>query len=151
MHLLTKSSIWHCSFSISLQFLVKKDMSSFRHYLSFLHNFYNCIITIPRLFFELHCCCVTPFNSYFLPPIIVLSIGNFTYKFSQLNCQLFWISLTEWSVILELLLVPVSLQRFHIDNSLYTSNLELRLQLTSYLNNFLILLYLLWHWNLKYS
>ena len=58
MHLLTKSSIWHCSFQISLQLLVKKDTSSFRHYLSFLHNFYNCIITIPPLFFELHCCSV---------------------------------------------------------------------------------------------
>ena len=66
-----------------------------------------------------------------------------------MNCQLSWISLTEWSLILELLLVPVSLHCFHIDNSLYTSNLELRLQLTSYLNNFLILLYLLWHRNLN--
>ena len=58
MQLLTKSSIWHYSFQISSHLLVKKDIRSFQHYLSFLHDFYDCIITIPPPFFELHCCCV---------------------------------------------------------------------------------------------
>ena len=88
LHLLTKSSIWHCSFQISSQLLVKKDITSFQHYLSFLHKFYDCIITIPPPFFELHCCSVMTWhwasqmacNSLQLilfPPITVFSIGNF--------------------------------------------------------------------------
>ena len=39
MHLLTKSFICHCSFQITLHLLVKTDISSFRHYLPFLHTF----------------------------------------------------------------------------------------------------------------
>ena len=54
MHLLTKSSTWHRSFPTSLYLFVKKDISSFQQYLSFLHNFYHYyIITIPTLFYEL--------------------------------------------------------------------------------------------------
>ena len=88
-YLLTKSSIWNCSFQISSQLLVKKNIRSFRHYFSFLHNFYDCIITIPPPFFELHCCSVVTWhwisrmvcNSLQLIlflPITVFSIGNFT-------------------------------------------------------------------------
>ena len=58
MHLLTKSSMWHCSLQISSQLLVKMDISSFGHYLLFLHNFYGYIITIPPPFLELHWCSV---------------------------------------------------------------------------------------------
>ena len=58
IYLLTKSFIWHCTFQISTHLLVKKDISRFRHNLSFLYYFYDCIITIPPPFFELHCCSV---------------------------------------------------------------------------------------------
>ena len=47
-----------CSFQISLHLLLKKDISNFRHYLSFLYTFFDCIITILPPFFEFHCCCV---------------------------------------------------------------------------------------------
>ena len=136
MHLLTKSSIWHCSFQTS-HLLVKKDISSFRHYLSFLHTFCDCIITVPSRLFEFHCCCVMIWhwasrivcNSSIhtfclLYPVTGISL---VYKFFQLSFQLFWIFLTGWSVILEPLLLPVSLQRFNVDYSSYTSNLELHL------------------------
>ena len=101
LHLLTKFSIWNYSFQISWQLVVKKNTRGFWHYLSFLHNFYDCIITIPTLFFELHCCSVVTWhwaswmvcNSLQLilfPPITVFFIGNsLAYKVFQLGSQLF--------------------------------------------------------------
>ena len=38
IHLLTKSSIWHCSFQISSHLFVKKDIGSFQHYISYYNS-----------------------------------------------------------------------------------------------------------------
>ena len=52
-HVLTESSIWHCSFQTSSHLFLKKDIRSFRHYLS-----YDCIIAIRPPFFQFCCCCI---------------------------------------------------------------------------------------------
>ena len=76
--------------TISSHLLVKKDIISFWHYLSFLHYFYNCIIKTPPPFFELHCCCIMTWHwasqtickslqfILFASYHSVLSIGSFT-------------------------------------------------------------------------
>ena len=88
------------------------------------------------LFASYHCLVHREFD-------LLINFLNWTFNISKSL-------LTVWSVILELLLVPVSLHCFHTDYNLYTSNLELLLQLTISLNSFLSLLYLsLWHSNLN--
>ena len=76
MHLLSKSSIWHCSFQISSHLLIEKDTSSFRHYLLFLLNFYDFIITIPP-----------PFTSWQWAPWMICNSLQFIL-FASYHCLL---------------------------------------------------------------
>ena len=101
MHLLTKSSTWHHSFPTSLYLFVKKDISSFQQYLSFLHTFYHYyIITFFYPHFSMNLkldfqCWKNSTGFVWLLLLMQQWMGRFLKKNHLLRCWR-WFSLLNW-------------------------------------------------------